>query len=225
MTFDLFDSRQPYAVLWRHLPHWEQPGATYFITWRTADSLPVAVLQAWITERDEWFRRHGLPVVRSLRDRTSGHSVTGPRVPEPLRANYRAFVAERWEAQLDRCEGECLLRRPELAEIVADSLLHFDGERYAMGDFVVMPNHAHLLVCLPGEDQLLRQCRSWKKFTATRINKRLGRRGEFWQDESFDHLVRSPDELERFRLYIAENPCRANLCEGEYIHHRGPVTP
>ena len=62
---------------------------------------------------------------------------------------------------LDKRQGACVLRRPELSKIVADSLLYFDGIRYHMGDFVVMPNHVHLLVCLIGETDILKQCYSW----------------------------------------------------------------
>jgi type I restriction enzyme R subunit len=62
---------------------------------------------------------------------------------------------------LDTCHGRCVLRRPELAKIVADSLLHFDGERYRMGDFVVMPNHVHLLASFPMEESMKLQCDSW----------------------------------------------------------------
>ena len=58
-----------------------------------------------------------------------------------------------------------------------------------------MPNHVHLLVCLLGDTDLLKQCRSWKKFTAGKINQVLGQTGRFWQKESFDHLVRSPEQF------------------------------
>src|SRR5262245_45479563 len=92
MPFGLFDRRQPYNVLWRHLPHWEQAAATYFITWRTQDSMPRAVLDAWLAERDAWLQRHGLLVVRSLRDRKSGRGATGPQIPTSLQPEYRAFI-------------------------------------------------------------------------------------------------------------------------------------
>jgi hypothetical protein len=59
-------------------------------------------------------------------------------------------------------------------------------------------------------------CRSWKNFTAMTINRALGRKGQFWQWESFDHLVRSPSSLAKFREYILNNPQKARLREGEY---------
>jgi type I restriction enzyme R subunit len=112
-----------------------------------------------------------------------------------------------------------VLRRPELSQIVADSLCHFDGDRYELTDFVVMPNHVHLLVAFPDEESLLKQCESWKHFTATQINRRLGRKGRFWQQDGFDHLVRTPERFEELRHYIADNPKRARLGPGEYIHY------
>jgi type I restriction enzyme R subunit len=105
-----------------------------------------------------------------------------------------------------------------LAEEVARSLKHFDGDRYDLTDFVVMPNHVHLLVAFPDEQSMLAQCESWKHYTAAKINPALGRKGRFWQQDGFDHLVRSIEQFQYYRDYIADNPRRARLDEGEYIH-------
>lgn len=123
---------------------------------------------------------------------------------------------------LDECHGECCLRDPSLATIVADSLMYFDGERYRMGDFVVMPNHVHLLAAFATQELLTTQCTSWLRFTATQINKRLGRAGKFWQQEPFDHLVRSPEQYEFYRNYIRNNGPKANLQPHEYLYRRYP---
>ena len=85
-----------------------------------------------------------------------------------------------------------------------------------------MPNHVHLLTCLLGSTEIEDQCYSWKKFTAAKINKALRQRGRFWQEESFDHLVRSPEQFDYFQRYIAENPRKAGLQAGEYLHYRRP---
>ena len=63
-----------------------------------------------------------------------------------------------------------------------------------------------------------RQCESWKRFTAVAINRRLGRTGRFWQPESFDHLTRTDEQFVRQRQYIADNPARACLGRGEFLH-------
>jgi REP element-mobilizing transposase RayT len=114
-----------------------------------------------------------------------------------------------------------VLKRSELAAIVAENLHHFDGDRYLLADFVVMPNHVHLLLCLLGATDIEDQCYSWKRYTATQINRALGRRGRLWHEESFDHLVRTPEHFEYFRRYIANNPNKAGLRQHEYLHwHR-----
>ena len=77
-----------------------------------------------------------------------------------------------------------------------------------------MPNHVHVVLTLIDDHQLSQITHSWKSFTGKEINKRLGRKGMFWQKESFDHIVRSPESLERIEAYIRENP--AGLREGTY---------
>ena len=89
---------------------------------------------------------------------------------------------------------------------VEDTLRHYDNDRYRLDEFVVMPNHVHAIVAPLGEYLLSPILHAWKSFTAHKINKVLGRRGAFWQKESFDHIVRSAASLEKFRQYIRDNP-------------------
>ena len=107
--------------------------------------------------------------------------------------------------------------------MVVDSLLYFDGNRYEMTDFVIMPNHLHVLVAFPDETRMLTQCEEWKRFTAVKINELLGRTGRFWQQDAFDHLVRSDIQFQYLRRYIADNPRRANLKVGEFRHYSKPL--
>ena len=104
------------------------------------------------------------------------------------------------------------------AETVSDSLQYANGELYEVTDFVVMPNHIHLLAAFASEEAMLRQCESWKHFTARKINRRIGAEGRFWQRDEFDHLVRSEEQLQHFRKYIADNPTKASLNAGEYLY-------
>lgn len=123
-------------------------------------------------------------------------------------------------ALLDAGHGECLLQRCAVRAIVENSLKYFDGQRYLLGDFVIMPNHVHLLVQFQGSTTLKQQTYGWKKFTAREINNLLGRRGHFWQGETYDHIVRSERAFLAFRKYIFENPKKAGLRTGEYSHYR-----
>ncbi len=80
-----------------------------------------------------------------------------------------------------------------------------------MHAFVVMANHVHLLVTPQVAST------EWlgplKGFTANQANRILARKGIFWQDESYDRLVRSGEEFERIRGYIERNPVKAGLVE------------
>jgi type I restriction enzyme R subunit len=213
----VFDPRQDYSVIERRLPHWSQAGTISFITWRTWDSIPESILQAWLAERDSWLKHHSIdPTAPDWRLRL--------RFLDPvLLREFQLLVSNRWNEHIDACHSACVLRRPELSKIVAESLRHFDGQRYDLTDFVVMPNHVHVLVAFPHEAAMLQQCESWKHFTATQINRALRCKGRFWQQDGFDHLVRSVEQFEYFRRYIAENPVRANLRVGEYVHYSKQV--
>jgi REP element-mobilizing transposase RayT len=85
-----------------------------------------------------------------------------------------------------------------------------------------MPNHLHVLVTPTPPHELSDILHSWKRFSAREINKLVGREGAFWQAESFNHIVRSEAQFERFRRYIAENPAKARLGEGEFLLWTSP---
>jgi putative transposase len=217
MEFQFFDRDADVLITERNLPHWQQPGCLCFITFRTMDSLPAAVVNRWRVERAMWLRARGIePTYNRWQEALKA-------LPWSEQKVYHATFTSRWLDELDNCHGECVLRDAKLSGIVADSFHHFDGDRYFLGDFVVMPNHVHLLVSFPNFGQLGAQCDSWKSFTARQINRHLGRSGAFWQDEGFDHLVRSPEQFEYLRSYIADNPRKANLRDGEFRYYRAPM--
>ncbi len=207
--FELFDPTGDVRIsAGSNLPHWYQPGATYFITFRTEDSFPVDVARRWYAGRNNWLRQHGI-------DMDSGDwKQQLAALAEPLRRTFHETFSREYMETLDRGLGHCVLQRREFSKVVADSLLHLNGDRYVMGDFVIMPNHVHLIVGLRGDTEVKAQCYSWKKFSAGKINRATGSRGRFWQEESFDHLIRSAEQFDGIRRYIAENP--RNLKDGEY---------
>ena len=133
------------------------------------------------------------------------------RVFPPAQATSgQAFAA--LDRLLDRsASGPLFLRQPEIASLLVQAL-HEGQEklhRYELHAFVVMPNHVHVLVT-PGVTT-----RHWlgplKGFTAHEANRVLGRGGPFWQDESYDHLVRDDQQFRRVQRYIEHNPVRAGL--------------
>jgi len=183
-----------------------------FLTFRTADSMPRDVLLRWDAEARDWLREHGWPLHSSV-PVPEWH-----QLPDPLQTDFRKHRDTRWHWHLDSCQGKCQLRKREFAEIVQNSLLHFDGERYDLDSLIVMPNHVHVLVQFRPPTTCRKQCESWLRYSATQINKLLGRKGEFWQSEPFDHLVRSGKQFEYLQRYIAENGTKAGLPSSDYLY-------
>ena len=114
------------------------------------------------------------------------------------------------EAYLDRGFGECWLGQPRIASLVEGALRFFDGQRYRLRAWVVMPNHAHVLVEV-WETPLAEVLRSWKGFTARAANKLLGREGAFWQREYWDTRMRNAEQARTAVRYIEANPVKVRL--------------
>lgn len=112
----------PVEVYFRHLPHWRQDGATYFATFRMADSLPQAKLDELAALRQDWQRRHSPPWSKEVLDDLARQSMT---------------KVENW---LDQGMGCCVLKGQTFAGLIKDAMHHFDGDRYELDAYVVMPN-------------------------------------------------------------------------------------
>jgi REP element-mobilizing transposase RayT len=185
-----------------------------FITWRTVDSIPETTLRRWQVERSGWLRRHEIdPQAENWREQLRSLTAVARR-------EYHEHFTSPWMESLDECHGACVLREPALAAIVAECLLHQDGHEYELSDFVVMPNHVHVLAQFRSEGGMKHCCQNWKHYTARQINRVQNQSGHFWQTESFDHLVRSPAQFEYLRDYIQRNPVAARLQPGEFRHYR-----
>ena len=192
----------PYAEIRlteNRLPHWQQRGAVYFVTFRLADAVPTRLRNEWENQRDAWVRLHPQPwsaeTEREYQQRFSG-------------------AIERW---LDAGYGSCLLRRPECAQIVSETLRHFEGERVVIVSYVVMPNHVHAVFVQNLEWPLEKLIQSWKRFATREINKLLNRSGSFWQRDYFDRLVRDEKHFANCVRYIRRNPEKAKLTTGHFI--------
>jgi REP element-mobilizing transposase RayT len=185
----------------RHLPHWQVDGGFYFVTWHLADSLPQDRLRQWKKEKRDWLLHHPKPWASAVQE------------------EYRQEFPRRLENWLDAGYGECPLRMRGCAKIVADTIMRFDGHRYDVASFVIMPNHVHALFRLLGGATLELTLQGWKGVSARKLNELLGRRGSLWQQESRDTSIRNPVHLIRCYVYIQENPAKAQLRENEYIYY------
>jgi len=192
-----FDWNQPVNVTERNLPHWSQKCVVYFATFRLADSIPKPTLIQWAARREVWLKAH----------------------PEPREASeqkeYRRLFTRKFHEYLDSGHGACLLADKANSRLVAEALTYFEKERYQLGDWVVMPNHVHVLFQTLDDWAPKQILHSWKSYTATRINKSVSRKGPVWQHESYDRIVRTAVEFERIRAYIRDNPRNAKA----EIHH------
>jgi putative DNA methylase len=123
-----------------------------------------------------------------------------------------AAFRRRVEGYLDAGYGACWLREPRIAQIVHDALVYNDQKRYDLIAWVIMPNHGHVLFRpLPGI-HVPDAMHSIKSYTATQVNKVLGRTGRFWQSESFDRYIRNIRHRAAVIRYIENNPVKAGLC-------------
>jgi REP element-mobilizing transposase RayT len=116
------------------------------------------------------------------------------------------------ETLADAGHGACHLREPLVASLVERSLLCFEGVRYGLRAWVVMPNHVHALLTPKADESLSRILWSWKSFTAKEANKLLGRAGQFWQEDYFDRYIRDEGHFNGVVRYIEANPVKAGLC-------------
>ena len=201
-----FDYKSSYR---RNLPHLQPPGVRLFLTFRLAGSLPTSVLERWQEER-KWL---------------SYLEKTNPAYFARAKLDFEREWFAKFESVLDgAASGPLWLKDEQVADLVADSFHYRDGSVYRLDAFSIMPNHAHMVF-----KPLLRQAgggakanypslasimQSLKGFTARECNRLLGRHGEFWAHESFDHYIRDQDEWMRIVAYVLNNPVKAG-----YVNH------
>ena len=214
--FKPFNPHAEVKLYRRHLPHWRQKGATYFVTFRLADSIPKSILLQWREERNLWLKAHGIIDGLSEDDKAKRYA----SIPEKERKRVERDDAKRLHLELDRCHGCCLLRHERNAKILREALLHFHGNRCWIGDFIIMPNHVHLLVQPFDVHPLEEWLKSIKVFVARRVEKKQMGEGRVFQQESYDRIVRNREGLVAYRKYIANNGTKSSLPESDYFYHR-----
>jgi type I restriction enzyme R subunit len=194
----------------RRLPHWDQPGATYFVTACLAGSIPA----------------EGLLDISEYRTSLAKRPKPDHVSEDDWKITCWKQTFARWDRWLDRQPGVRHLTDPALAKIVVDSFYFFAGERYDMLAYVVMPSHIHWVFTPRREwaEQLSDNrspretiMHSLKLHTALKCNRHLQLTGAFWQDESHDHCVSDEDELGRIIEYVELNPVKAGLASSREL--------
>jgi len=170
-----------------YFPHFDGEGVTQHVCFHLFDSLPQSMLTRW-------------------------REVSGTHASSVL-TDASSEWRRRIHDTLDKGYGSCYLRDDRLARVVEDALLHFDGQRYTLHAWCVMPNHVHTLFTPLNIFRMSSIVRSWKSFTAHECNKILERTGKFWESEPFDRYIRNQRHFQNAMAYIECNPVKAGLCE------------
>lgn len=199
VSFQCLSRSLPVEITQQTLPHWVQSGVTYFFTFRLADSVPQALLEEWVRQRNAWLVHHPQPWTPA----------------DTL--EYAERFTERMDAWLDAGYGSCALRDPAVRQLVEQAITKFDGVRLHLDAVVIMPNHVHLLVKPNDDENVFKLIGGMKGYSARVCNALLGRTKQtFWMEDSYNRIVRDYDELRAFREYIRRNPEEAKLREGEF---------
>ncbi len=180
------------SAMWRsrgYLPHFDRKGCIQSITFRLSDSLPKAKLDQLES------------IVAILPTETDREQATRAQI-------------EKW---LDAGMGSCALKHQAVAKKVEDALLYFDGDRYKLIAWCIMPNHVHVLI--EQMEKLPKIIQSWKSYTGRWAKQRsaeleLGvpKDRPFWMREYWDRYIRNRTHLNKVIEYIHLNPVKAHLC-------------
>jgi REP element-mobilizing transposase RayT len=187
----------------RHLPHYQPPGATVFVTFRLANSLPVTVIRRLMEEAAR---------IDHELEKITDHTIRDQRA---YVEHKRMF--SKWDAALDCGRyGPQWLRERQVAQLVAEGLHYRDGQIYALDGYTIMSNHVHVVFTPLKKSEaeyhaLSAIMQSLKRHTAQAANALLQRTGEVWHHENYDHIVRDDAEYRRILQYVLSNPVKAGL--------------
>lgn len=190
----------------RNLPHLQPWGATFFVTFRLADSIPKAILERWAADK--------------RRELARGKS-SATKQDNRIDAGRRRFLdLENWLHKMGK--GPLWLKNDRIAQMLCDSLRYRDGKVYRLDAYCIMPNHVHIVFApLPSKVGALNVeyyslaaiLHSLKGRTANQANRLLNRNSAFWAHESYDHYIRDEEEWGRVITYVLNNPVKAGLVQ------------
>jgi hypothetical protein len=138
------DCRETVTRTRRDLPHWHQPLRLQFVTWNLADALPAKALKRLERQKAVWLHHHS----------------------KPWNAEEEQEYFSRFEERVDRWlalgRGEAVLRNSACSDLLAKTLMYFEGQRTRMDAFVIMPNHVHCLFQVMNGQGLSDILHSWR---------------------------------------------------------------
>ena len=182
------NSNEYIHIVGNKLPHWNQVGCVQFVTFRLADSLPQSKLLEYKEMKIRWECENPKPWDEQTQQRYN--DTFTPTVDKWIDAGY----------------GSCMLKDSKVRDSLSNVMMHFDGERYTVHAYVIMPNHVHaLLTPMPG-NTIQKIVGSWKQYATNEFKKYMDIKGSVWEHECFDHLIRNADYFSKTLLYIMNNP-------------------
>ncbi|MBQ3657881.1 MAG: transposase [Bacteroidales bacterium] len=181
-----------------YLPHIENK-RYQMITFRLYDSVPREVIERWKREVDDGVRASSPPNFPNF---------LNPPTQRAGSPHSKLVLIDKYE---DSGAGQCFMRDDREAQIVKDTLFYYDGDKYNIIAWCIMPNHVHILIMLLKAVSLSEIIHSWKSYSAKQINKLLNRKGQVWMMEYFDRFIRDSDHYEKVVNYIHNNPVKAGL--------------
>ncbi|MBL8818989.1 MAG: transposase [Planctomyces sp.] len=189
----------------RHLPHWRQAEATYFVTFRLNDALHPQQLKKLVELKQQFLARTPRPL-------TDEHWT-----------KYARDTTRRIERWLDQGYGACYFADPANSQLLADSLQHYHETRCETHSYVVMLNHAHAIMKPLGDYTLEDTLGLIKGYVANQINLRNDTEGSIWAQESYDTIIRNGTHLENAIQYIGRNGTKAKLPPEKYRRWINPT--
>jgi len=181
----------------KSLPHWNVQHGIYFVTFNLLDAIPKYVREQIREEAEAQVK-----LIRAARGEA-------PSIEE--------WIQARLSEALDNNYGSCFMRDHRVASIVARAIEHFNGSRYELLAWCVMPNHVHVVMTLATGERIDRIIHSWKSYSSKEANQVLGRVGSFWHEDYFDHSVRDDRELHGTIEYVLNNPAKAGLGNWPFV--------
>lgn len=184
----------------RNLPHIYPEDSILFITFRLKGSIPQSVLAGMQLEQEEKSRE----ILSS--------NLSKSQKEEQLYLQEKRFFLRYDQAMERNAKAKDFLKNVQIAKIVANKIHEYDGKYYDLLSYCIMSNHVHLLFHTSEYDTHPSKIMQYiKGGTSYSCNQYLGRKGAFWQKESYDHYVRDAKELENIERYIVKNPVKAGL--------------
>ncbi|HHT22545.1 MAG TPA: hypothetical protein GXZ87_04425 [Bacteroidales bacterium] len=196
-----------------NLPHFQQPGQSYFVTWVLHDAIPIgsmAKLSLKLSEINE-------KIKKLIKQEISDPEI--PKLESIYKATRRKYILKTEEILHSKKDCSVDLSKPTNIEIIREALTHWENIRLKNYCFCIMPNHVHWVfdVFKTNEKDLLVYLQdimhSVKLYSARRINELEGRKGTLWLDESFDITIRDRRHLYNSIEYTLNNPVKAGLVE------------